>query len=207
MPAPRITIVRQQPVPALHVVKAAGSRTIKDSVSGSVPLVPTRKVTRELGGRLMRPDGDSGAAEATHMMAFTSATAARRWAKSIGKSVHRVELDQIAGKYIGETEKNLAAAFAAAEKADAVLLLDEADAIFGKRTGVRDAHDKYANVEVSYLLQRMEEQGGVVVLSANRKTNLDPAFLRRLRFIERPTVAPSPRKKAARTSRGSLRTR
>jgi SpoVK/Ycf46/Vps4 family AAA+-type ATPase len=86
-------------------------------------------------------------------------------------------------KYIGETEKNLARVFAAAQAADAVLFFDEADALFGKRTEVRDAHDRYANVEVAYLLQRIEAHDGVVVLATNLRKNVDEAFLRRLHVV------------------------
>ena len=86
-------------------------------------------------------------------------------------------------KYIGETEKNLRQVFDAAESGGAVLLFDEADAIFGKRSEVRDSHDRYANIEVSYLLQRMERYRGVAILTTNLRSALDDAFLRRLRFV------------------------
>ena len=84
-------------------------------------------------------------------------------------------------KYIGETEKNLARVFPAAEASNAILFFDEADALFGKRTEVTDAHDRYANIETSYLLQRMEEYEGVVVLATNLRQNMDEAFMRRIR--------------------------
>ena len=83
-------------------------------------------------------------------------------------------------KYIGETEKNLDRIFTAAREANAILFFDEADAIFGKRSEVKDAHDRYANIEVGYLLQKMEEYDGVVILSTNLRKNLDDAFIRRL---------------------------
>ena len=86
-------------------------------------------------------------------------------------------------KYIGETEKNLRRIFDAAEAGGAVLLFDEADALFGKRSEVKDSHDRYANIEVSYLLQRMETYRGLAILTTNLKSALDPAFLRRLRFV------------------------
>ncbi|MEZ4682550.1 MAG: ATP-binding protein [Caldilineaceae bacterium] len=97
--------------------------------------------------------------------------------------LYRIELNAVVSKYIGETEKNLARIFDAAETMGAVLLFDEADALFGKRSEVRDAHDRYANIEVSYLLQRMEAYRGLAILTTNFKRNLDGAFLRRLRFI------------------------
>ena len=86
-------------------------------------------------------------------------------------------------KYIGETEKNLRRVFDAAEEGGAILLFDEADALFGKRSEVKDSHDRYANIEVSYLLQRMEAYRGLAILTTNMKEALDPAFLRRLRFV------------------------
>jgi hypothetical protein len=97
--------------------------------------------------------------------------------------LYRVDLSQVVSKYIGETEKNLRRIFDAAESGGAVLLFDEADALFGKRGEVRDSHDRYANIEVSYLLQRMESYRGLAILTTNMKSALDPAFLRRLRFI------------------------
>ena len=95
----------------------------------------------------------------------------------------RVDLSQVVSKYIGETEKNLRRVFEAAENGGAVLLFDEADALFGKRSEVSDSHDRYANIEVSYLLQRMESYRGLAILTTNNKAALDPAFLRRLRFL------------------------
>jgi SpoVK/Ycf46/Vps4 family AAA+-type ATPase len=89
----------------------------------------------------------------------------------------------VVSKYIGETEQNLSRIFAEAEGANAVLMFDEADALFGKRTDVGDAHDRYANLEVSYLLQRMEQYEGIAILASNLRHNMDPAFLRRLRFV------------------------
>jgi len=86
-------------------------------------------------------------------------------------------------KYIGETEKNLRKVFDAAEDSGAILLFDEADALFGKRSEVKDSHDRHANIEVSYLLQRMEAYTGLAILTTNLKTSLDTAFQRRLRFV------------------------
>jgi SpoVK/Ycf46/Vps4 family AAA+-type ATPase len=89
----------------------------------------------------------------------------------------------VVSKYIGETEKNLENLFARAEAKNWVLFFDEADALFGKRTGVRDAHDKYANQEVSYLLQRIEDFDGLVILASNMKNNIDDAFIRRFNAL------------------------
>src|SRR5262249_37427426 len=93
------------------------------------------------------------------------------------------DLASVVSKYIGETEKNLRRVFDAAEESGAILLFDEADALFGKRSEVKDSHDRYANIEVSYLLQRMEAYRGLAILTTNMKQALDPAFLRRIRFL------------------------
>jgi len=104
-------------------------------------------------------------------------------AGDLGIDLYRIDLSQVVSKYIGETEKNLARVFEAAEDGGAILLFDEADALFGKRSEVKDSHDRYANVEVSYLLQRMETYRGLAILTTNQKAALDNAFLRRLRFV------------------------
>jgi SpoVK/Ycf46/Vps4 family AAA+-type ATPase len=103
-------------------------------------------------------------------------------AAELGLDLYKIDLAGIVSKYIGETEKNLDKVFTAARNANAVLLFDEADAIFGKRSEVRDSHDRYANLEISYLLQKMEEYEGLAILSTNLKQNLDDAFLRRLTY-------------------------
>src|SRR5207244_1155068 len=97
--------------------------------------------------------------------------------------LYRIDLAGVVSKYIGETEKNLRKVFDAAEESGAILFFDEADALFGTRTEVKDSHDRYANIEINYLLQRMEEYRGLAVLATNRKAALDRAFLRRLRFL------------------------
>lgn len=112
--------------------------------------------------------------------------------KYTGREVFRVDLSMVISKYIGETEKNLSGLFNKAEHKDWILFFDEADSLFGKRTNVRDAHDKYANQEVSYLLQRIEAHRGLVILASNMKGNIDSAFTRRFNaFVEfeTPTVA------------------
>lgn len=98
-------------------------------------------------------------------------------------NLYRIDLSGVMSKYIGETEKNLRRLFDAAEDGGAILFFDEADALFGKRSEVKDSHDRYANIEVNYLLQRMETYSGLAILATNMKTNLDEAFVRRLRFI------------------------
>ncbi|SCY47064.1 ATP-binding protein [Flavobacterium anhuiense] len=99
------------------------------------------------------------------------------------RDVYRIDLSMVISKYIGETEKNLSSLFDKAADKDWILFFDEADAVFGKRTNVRDAHDKYANQEVSYLLQRIENHPGLVILASNFKTNIDAAFTRRFQSI------------------------
>ncbi len=104
-------------------------------------------------------------------------------AKELHLDLYRVDLSQVVNKYIGETEKNLKRIFDAAEDSGAILLFDEADALFGKRSEVKDSHDRYANIEVYYLLQRMETYRGLTILTANKKTAIDEAFIRRNRFV------------------------
>ena len=103
--------------------------------------------------------------------------------KSTQRDVFRVDLSTVVSKYIGETEKNLAHLFNRAENKDWLLFFDEADALFGKRTQVQNAHDRYANQEVAYLLQRIESYGGLVILASNFKSNIDDAFIRRFQSI------------------------
>jgi hypothetical protein len=109
--------------------------------------------------------------------------AAEVLAHDLGLDLYRIDLSAVVSKYIGETEKNLRRVFDAAEEGGAVLLFDEADALFGKRSEVKDSHDRHANIEVSYLLQRMESYRGLAILTTNLKDALDNAFLRRLRFV------------------------
>lgn len=104
-------------------------------------------------------------------------------AQELRLDLFRIDLSQVVSKYIGETEKNLKQVFDAAEDGGAILLFDEADALFGKRSEVKDSHDRYANIEISYLLQRMESYRGLAILTTNMKEAMDKAFLRRLRFV------------------------
>jgi len=151
---------------------------------------------RELSARLRHQDavlgewgfGGSGThrAGATALFAGPPGTgktmAAEILAVELGLDLYRIDLSAIVSKYIGETEKNLEHIFEAAERGDAILLFDEADALFGKRSEVKDAHDRYANIEVAYLLQRLEAYEGLALLTTNMRGNLDDAFLRRLDF-------------------------
>ncbi len=121
------------------------------------------------------------------LFAGTSGTgktmAAEVIANELGLELYKVDLAGVVSKYIGETEKNLERIFDAAEQANAILFFDEADALFGKRSEVHDAHDRYANIEVAYLLQRMEQYEGISLLATNLRQNMDEAFVRRLAFI------------------------
>jgi len=109
--------------------------------------------------------------------------AAEGLARELDMPLYRIDLSQVVNKYIGETEKNLKRIFDAAESSDCILFFDEADALFGKRTEVKDAHDRFANIEVSYLLERMERLKGLAILATNRRKDLDDAFTRRLRYV------------------------
>jgi len=104
-------------------------------------------------------------------------------ARDLGLDLYKIDLSGVVSKYIGETEKNLDRIFQAARSANGILFFDEADALFGKRSEVKDAHDRYANIEVAYLLQKMEEHDGVVILATNLSRNLDEAFSRRMHYI------------------------
>ncbi|GAB4276367.1 MAG: ATP-binding protein [Candidatus Promineifilaceae bacterium] len=115
-------------------------------------------------------------------------------ANELGLDLYKIDLSTLVSKYIGETEKNLDRIFTEAATSNAILFFDEADAIFGKRSEVKDSHDRYANIEISYLLQRMEAYDGVVILATNLRANLDEAFTRRLHFaIEFPFPEPADR--------------
>ena len=105
----------------------------------------------------------------------------------LGKRLHRevytIDLSQVTSKYIGETEKNLEQLFKNAESKNWILFFDEADALFGKRTDVKDSHDRYSNQEISYLLQRIADYDGIAILATNMKDNIDDAFIRRLQYV------------------------
>ncbi|MGC9670022.1 AAA family ATPase [Planosporangium sp. 12N6] len=141
---------------------------------------------RVLGGWRMRPGGGRGRG-VTALFAGDSGTgktmSAEVVAADLGLDLYVVDLSTVVDKYVGETEKNLERIFTEAAGVNGVLLFDEADAIFGKRSEVKDAHDRYANLESAYLLQRMESFDGVAILTTNLRANLDEAFIRRLDLI------------------------
>jgi SpoVK/Ycf46/Vps4 family AAA+-type ATPase len=109
--------------------------------------------------------------------------AAEVLANALGLELLRIDFMAVVSKYIDETENNLARVFDAAEARGAILLFDEADALFGKRSEVKDSHDRYANLDIAYLLQRLEHHAGLLILTTNLPSRLDPAFLRRLRYV------------------------
>jgi hypothetical protein len=111
--------------------------------------------------------------------------AAKTLARDLRKKLYRVDLGVVVSKYIGETEKNLRRVFAAAKESGAVLFFDEAHALFGKRTEVHDSHDRYANIEINYLLKRIEEYAGVAILATRKCAKIDNAFSRRFHFVIR----------------------
>ena len=116
-------------------------------------------------------------------------------ANELGRNLHRIDLSSVVSKWVGETEKNLQQLFNAADDASGILFFDEADALFGKRTEVQQSQDRFANIEINFLLQRLESYQGLAILATNMKSALDPAFLRRLRFIVNfPFPGPSERR-------------
>ena len=132
-----------------------------------------RKMNRGMGiGALFAGESGTGKTMAAEVIA-----------SALRLHLYRIDLSQVVSKYIGETEKNLRRLFDAAEMGGAILFFDEADALFGKRSEVKDSHDRYANIEINYLLQRMEAFSGLAILATNLKSSLDTAFMRRLRFI------------------------
>ena len=193
-PAEFVALRIRQAAGQEHVARRVAARaTWSDLALGDSALDPLRQIAaqvrerqraRQQRGSRGRSNRDPGVS-----VLFAGedgagrAMAAEAIAKDLGLPLYRIDLSQVVGKYIGETEKNLSRIFDAAAQGDAVLLFDEADALFGRRSEVRDSHDRYANVEVGYLLQRMEAFPGLVIVASNRKSSLDPAFLRRLRFV------------------------
>jgi hypothetical protein len=123
--------------------------------------------------------------------------AAQTLARDLGKNLYRIDLRAVVSKYIGETEKNLRRVFHAAKKSDAVLFFDEADALFGKHTDtdMKDSHDRYANIEINYLLDRIEEYAGLAILATGNRTEIDNAFSRRFHFVIRVPPRRKPRRR------------
>jgi hypothetical protein len=158
--------------------------SLAEALHDLVDQVRHRTLVHETWG--MAPDGSRGTGIAA-LFSGPSGTgktlAAEVIARDLDLDLYRIDLSATVSKYIGETEKNLGRIFDAAEAGGAVLLFDEADALFGKRSEVQDSHDRYANIEVGYLLQRMEAYRGLALLTTNLRESMDTAFLRRLRFV------------------------
>jgi len=173
--------------------RVASSAGWDDLVLPQPQLATLRDIVRHVRHRALVYDRWGFAAKSsrglgiTALLAGSSGTgktlAAEVLANELQLDLYRIDLSQVVSKYIGETEKNLRRVFDAADEGGAVLLFDEADALFGKRSEVKDSHDRYANIEISYLLQRMEAYRGLAILTTNMKNALDTAFLRRIRFI------------------------
>jgi SpoVK/Ycf46/Vps4 family AAA+-type ATPase len=136
-----------------------------------------------------RADSILGSTGVTALFVGSSSTgvskAAEALANELGRDLYRVDLSRVVSKYIGDTEKNLNRVFESAEDHGWVLFFDEADALLAKRTDVKDSHDRYANIEISYLLERLEAFSGLAILATNSRTNIDDAFTRRIQHIVR----------------------
>jgi ATP-dependent 26S proteasome regulatory subunit len=206
--AGNIARYRNQPVRAEHIFEAARSRSGHELASLTRKITPAHNwkdivlpedasaQLREICQRVTlrhqvfgkwgfgrKLSSGRGVNALFHGHSGTGKTmAAEVIASELQLDLYKIDLAGVVSKYIGETEKNLDRIFAAAETANAILFFDEADALFGKRSEVRDSHDRYANLEISYLLQKMEQYEGVAILATNLRQNLDDAFLRRLAF-------------------------
>ena len=122
--------------------------------------------------------------------------ATQKFARDLREDLYHVDLSAVVSKYIGETEKNLRRVFAAAKKNGAALFFDEVDALFGKRTELKDSHDRYVNIEINYLLQRIEKYGGVAILAAGNRTKIDNALSQWFHFVIRVPPRRKPRRSA-----------
>jgi SpoVK/Ycf46/Vps4 family AAA+-type ATPase len=184
------------PTGAEQLVQRVASRTSWTDLA----LPPSeQEVLRSIALRARRPanmssprtlaDSTPGSSGATALFVGSDSTgiakAAEVLANELGRDLYRVDLSQVVSKYIGETEKNLNRVFDAAERGGWVLFFDEADALFGKRTDVKDSHDRYANIETGYLLERLEAFSGLAILATNSKTSVDDSFTRRIHHIVR----------------------
>jgi SpoVK/Ycf46/Vps4 family AAA+-type ATPase len=181
---PRIDVLAQRLEPHVNwddIVLPEQSRALLQQVADQMAHRALVYDRWEFGARITRGLGVSV------LFAGPSGTgktmAAEVLAAQLGLDLYRIDLSAVVSKYIGETEKNLRRLFDAAEGGGAILFFDEADALFGKRSEVKDSHDRYANIEINYLLQQMEAYRGLAILATNMRGALDTAFLRRLRFI------------------------
>jgi SpoVK/Ycf46/Vps4 family AAA+-type ATPase len=200
---------------ASWTTEGAGLEALAQPLTHQIPdeaLVTTPGLRDELNRLLLRCRGREGLSEGLGVSASTryrpgvralfcgpsgtGKTLAAGWiATRMGLPLYRVDLASVTSKYIGETEKNLAQLLARAEHAEVVLLFDEADSMFGKRTDVKESNDRFANAQTNYLLQRIESFDGIVLLTSNSQSRFDPAFFRRLdAIIEFPVPGPSERR-------------
>jgi hypothetical protein len=185
---PRNSLGQPQPSGGDQVIQLV----LFDASNPDLSLSPEQKDALRAFALSLRAQTDTAvsATRATSVTALfvapDSATAMKATAvlaNELGRDVYRVDLGQVVSKYVGETEKNLSRVFDEAQRAGAVLFFDEADALFGTRTDVKDAHDRYANLDISYLLERLEQYQGLAILATNRRANLDEAFMRRVRHV------------------------
>lgn len=175
----KLVPARKSSPAVLQPVRRAGAAPVRASRRSPGIAKQTAKASVSPGGRVLL-SGQSRTELRTLGVALAS---------EADRDLYCVDLSRLVSQYIGETEKNLARVFALAEATGAVLFFDEANALFSRRTDVKDSHDRYANQEASYLLERMEAYPGLVILATNQRKNLDEAFLRRLRFttaVRRP---------------------
>ncbi len=168
-----------EPEPVLPVARLVALRKVLAAVrarsAARTQPVRTRKLARAKGVLVLFTGKNlAGALVAAHILA-----------RDLGMDLYRIDLSLVVSKYIGETEKNLSRVFDAAEEGGMVLFFDEADALFGKRTEVKDSHDRYTNIEINYLLERIESFAGLAILSTKNRRGLDDAFLRRFQFVIR----------------------
>ena len=183
-----LVLPRAEPTLLRQIAAQVRHRGARSTTSGA----SRRRMNRGLGISALFA-GESGTGKTM---------AAEVIADDLRLDLYRIDLSAVVSKYIGETEKNLRRLFDAAEEGGAILFFDEADALFGKRSEVKDSHDRYANIEINYLLQRMEAYRGLAILATNMKSALDPAFMRRLRFIVELPVSrrrPSGRRSGSRS--------
>ncbi len=168
-----------EPEPVLPVARLVALRKVLAAVrarsAARTQPVRTRKLARAKGVLVLFTGKNlAGALVAAHILA-----------RDLGMDLYRIDLSLVVSKYIGETEKNLSRVFDAAEEGGMVLFFDEADALFGKRTEIKDSHDRYTNIEINYLLERIESFAGLAILSTKNRRGLDDAFLRRFQFVIR----------------------
>lgn len=179
-----------------NLVPAGTGSSVRFS-SGQIRFL--KQIARESGTGFMLPrlQRNIGASEGIVLLfAGPSGTgktlAAEVVARELGVSIYRTSLDRVVSRYIGETEKNLARVLKTAEAKKAVLLFDEADALFGKRSRIKDSHDRYANLEVSYLLKRLHSYPGLVILTSNQRVDVEPEAECHLKYILEFSPSPSP---------------